>query len=143
MSKQLLGLSRYRHVLGAALLVALAACDPAEPVSAGYLEVLPASATNSGCEEAVPGQLQVEGVVGGHGALVTGDELCTTHIIRRELPAGLYAVAWQADAGDDASETGEHWALRGPSVVSVFPGQVTRLLVRQVTSARELAAPER
>jgi hypothetical protein len=140
MLKQLLGFSRYRRVLEATLLVVFTACNPAETGAAGYLEVLPAGDRDASCDAAVPGHLQLDAMGDARGAFVSGGELCKSLVVHRELQAGLYSVSWQADADDDPSDGGEHWALRGPSLISIFPGQVTRLRIRQMTPDPELAA---
>jgi hypothetical protein len=138
MLKQLLGFSLSRYARAIVLLVTLGACNAGETGFAGYLEVLPRS-QNEVCDAVAPGHLRLDGVVDAAGTVVSGEELCKGGVIRRELPAGLYSVSWQPNTGDDASESGERWALRGPTVVSVFPGQVTRLRVQQVTPDDELA----
>jgi hypothetical protein len=136
MSKQLPGLSRSRLATAAtALVFVLAACNRADVGPSGYLEVFPNRSEEAPCDAAVPGQLQLDGVVDDNILLVSGEELCKSRFVTRELPAGLYSVSWQPSS-DDAE--GEHWALRGPSIVSVFPGQVTRLRLRQIASDRPL-----
>jgi hypothetical protein len=136
MLKQLLGIPLSRLATAAtALMFVLAACNRADVGPSGYLEVFPNRSEEAACDAAVPGQLQLDGVVDDNMLFVSGEELCKGRVVTRELPAGLYSVSWQANV-DDAE--GEHWALRGPSIVNVFPGQVTRLRLRQIASDRPL-----
>jgi hypothetical protein len=134
MSKQLPGLSRSRlATAGTALTFVLAACGRAELESSGRLEVLPSRSDDVGCD-AVPGQLRFDGIGDDSTLLVSGEELCNSRVISQELPAGLYGMAWEP-SGD---AHGKRWVLSGPSIVSVFPGQVTRLRLRQIASDRSL-----
>jgi hypothetical protein len=136
MLKQLFGISLSRVAIAAtALVFVLAACNRAEVGPSGYVEVFPNHSEDAACDAAVPGQLQLDGVVDDNILLVSGEELCKSRVVTRELPAGLYSVSWQPSADDADSE---HWALRGASIVSVFPGQVTRLRLRQIASDRPL-----
>jgi hypothetical protein len=140
MLKQFVGFSRYRHVLTAALLGALAACDPAGNVSSGYVQILPARSEDIACDARVPGHLQLDGLVDARVTVVSSEELCQGTFVWRELPAGLYSVTWQPDSSTDREESAEQWTLRGPSVMSILPRQVTRLRVRQETPDHALAA---
>lgn len=136
MLKQLVGNSLSRLATAATVLTfVLAACNRADAGSSGYLEVLPNHSDEAQCDAAVPGQLQLDGVVGNDVVLISSEELCKSRVVSHELPAGLYSVSWRPSS-DDAE--GERWTLRGPSMVSVFPGQVTRLRLRQIASERPL-----
>jgi hypothetical protein len=131
--KQLIGIALSRHRAAAALSVLLLACNGVETTTSGYVDVLP-NHSEGACDDVVPGFLRLDG--GEQGVrIVSGDELCRFPSVRRELPAGLYAVSWQPS--DDADQD-EHWVLGGPAVVSVFAGQITRLRVRQIADDREL-----
>jgi hypothetical protein len=135
MLKQFVGIPLSRLAPAAAAVVfVLAACN-ADVGPSGYLEILPNGSEETVCDAAVPGQLQLDGLVDDHLLTVSGEELCKGRAVTRELPAGLYGVSWQPNIDEAA---GEHWVLRGPSVVSVFPGQVTRLRLRQIASVRPL-----
>jgi hypothetical protein len=136
MVKQLVRIPLSHLAMAAAALVfVVVACNRANVGPSGYLEVFPYRSDEAVCDAAVPGQLQLDGVVDDNMLLVSGEELCKSRFVTRELPAGLYSVSWQSSV-DDAE--GERWALRGPSIVSVFPGQVTRLRLRQIASDRAL-----
>jgi hypothetical protein len=160
MWKQVLGHSLRRFGGVAALLAVPVGCDAVGTGSSGYLEVLPRASDNPACDSAMPGHLQLAGMVNADVVRVTTEELCQGRIVRRELPAGLYSVVWQphdgtfhAEVENAVSGTSEdrapkdgtvddgraRWALRGPSVVSVFPGQVTRLRVYHEAPDSELA----
>jgi hypothetical protein len=144
MLKQLFGFSLSRHVrswqAASALLVIVAACNPTETRSSGYLEVFPRRSEDAACDVVVPGHLQLDGVVASNVASITGEELCKSQIVRRELPAGLYSVSWQPNADAETDDDAEHWALGGASVVSIFADQVTRLRVRQLSPDRAVAS---
>jgi hypothetical protein len=136
MLKQLVRIPLSRLATAAtALVFVLVACSRVDVGPSGYLEVFPNRFEEAPCDAAVPGQLQLEGVGDDNMLLVSGEQLCKSRFVTRELPAGLYSVSWQPSI-DDAE--GERWVLRGPSIVSVFSGQVTRLRLRQIASDRPL-----
>jgi hypothetical protein len=142
MLKQLVGFSRSWPALTVTLPFVVAACNPAETVSSGYVEVLPARSEDITCDAAVPGHLQLDGVIDARASVVSSEELCKSTFVRRELPAGLYSVTWRSETRADDEASAEQWTLRGPSLVSVFPGQVTRLRVRHEIPDRMLAKHE-
>jgi hypothetical protein len=140
MLQRVIGFSHFPRALATALLVALGACNPIETGDTGQLEILPSRSAEAPCDAAVPGQLQLAALADESVIWVSGDELCKSAVLHRDLPAGLYSVSWQPSTGGIGRESDEAWALRGPSTVNVFPGQVTRLLIRQATSERVLAS---
>jgi hypothetical protein len=156
MSKQVLGSSFYRLGGLGALFGVVVGCNAVEIGSSGHLEVLPRPSESVACEAVVAGQLRIEGVVAAESIRISSEELCRGRTVRHELPAGLYSVTWQpspvsADADEKGAANGvpeDHleddgearWTLRGPSIVSVFPGQLTRIRVVQAAPERELAS---
>src|SRR5688500_16685844 len=111
MLKQLLRIPLSRLATAAtAVVFVLVACNRANVGPSGYLEVFPNRSEEALCDAAVPGQLQLDGVVDDNILLVSGEELCKSRFVTRELPAGLYSVSWQPSS-DNAE--GERWALRG------------------------------
>jgi hypothetical protein len=129
------GLRRYVGVLITASAVVLGACQSVESRSVGYLEVLPSLSQEAACETPAPGQLQLGRPGESAIAVVRGEELCRGGVVTRGLPAGLYSISWRPERDDD---TGKHWELGGAAIVNIFPGQVTRLHVRQIAGDRTL-----
>ena len=156
MSKQVFGSSLIRFGTVGALFGVAVGCNGVEIGSSGHLQVLPTASESVACEAIVPGHLQIEGLVDAESVRISVEELCRGRIVRHELPAGLYSVTWQpspvsADADEKGAANGvpeDHleddgearWTLRGPSIVSVFPGQLTRIRVVQAAPERELAS---
>jgi len=112
------------RVLAALLLPVLAACSEQDVVRAGAFEL--STSSGAACDAAPPGELRLEGLDAPAHVLVSDAELCAGMLLRRELPPGLYALSWQSAAHDGPREPE---LLRGPAVVSLFSGQVTRLRV--------------
>ncbi|MEO8179087.1 MAG: hypothetical protein ABI895_09665 [Deltaproteobacteria bacterium] len=107
--------------------LSLAACADSAVARAGYVEVVGALGRGVACDGA--GDLRLEGLDAPALVLVSGGELCAGVPLRRELPPGLYALSWQ-NAQEVAPDHREPSLLRGPAVVSLFPGQLTRLRVQ-------------
>jgi hypothetical protein len=121
------------RALAAVALSVLGACNEHAVAPAGYLELVGAPSRGPPCDagggDAV-GDLKLEGIDAPALLLVSGAEICDGALVRRELPPGLYSVSWQSAAHDDALARHQPGMLRGPAVVSLFSGQVTRLRVQ-------------
>lgn len=116
----------YPALVTAASLV-VGACAQAPPAPLGQLEVVGATAGSGACPAA--GELRLQGLAGSALLVVSGAALCAGSPQRRELPSGLYSLTWQA-ALDGAPEPAGASPLQGPAVVSLLPGQLTRLRVQ-------------
>jgi len=121
-------------VLAALAALVLAACAEPARAPAGCFEVSAAPSPGLRCEAA--GELRLEGIDTPAAALVSGGELCSGSVVRHELPPGLYRLSWQSAAPDALSGPAAVSPLHGPSVVSLLPGQTTRLHVEVAASSR-------
>lgn len=116
----------YRALVAVAPLV-LGACAEAVPVAEGFVELTAAAAPGTTC--AAPGELRLEGMAGSALLVIPGTELCGSPR-RHELPPGSYTLSWRSAALTDALERLDSSPLSGPAVVSLLPGQLTRLRVQ-------------
>ena len=117
-------------VLAVVALAALGACTQSVAAPAGYVEVVGAPPRGAACELALPGALRLEGVDASESLLVSVRDLCAGAPMRSELPPGLYTLSWHSAAEQDVWEPREPSPFHGPSIVSLFAGQVTRLNVQ-------------
>jgi hypothetical protein len=144
MLERVLGFSLARFALVVSvLLAALAGCNRAETSIYGYVDVVPSGLRESACGEPIPGHLQLDGMQVADVVTVSADELCHNWIVRKEVPAGLYTVSWQAS--DDDTANGARWEAHGAGIVNVFPEQTTTVRVLRVETDPELltrAMPE-
>lgn len=107
----------------------LNACEtqPASPPA--QLELI-AGSDRAACASAPPGDLSLQGLDAPVRVQVSGAELCAGAPIQRELPPGLYTLSWRGSAQPAALDATEDSRLSGPSVVSLFAGQLTLLRVQ-------------
>jgi hypothetical protein len=139
-------------VLAVVALAVLGACERPVAAPVGYVEVMGAPPRGAACDVVLPGDLRLEGVEASESLLVSVAELCAGAPLRRELPPGLYTLSWQSAAQRDGLAPREPSPLRGPTVVSLFPGQLTRLHVQveapraaevsTATASRDVGSPE-
>lgn len=114
---------RWSRDFGALVGLVLGACADAAPASLGSFELSAAATRGAAC---AAGELRIEGRAGLAPLVFSGAELCAGLVRRHELPPGSYTLSWRSAA----FEPGESSPLSGPSVVSLLPGQVTRLRVK-------------
>lgn len=119
------------HCRGALIALALpllGAC--AEPSGAllGQVEVRGAPARGGACE--APGELQLAGIDGRAALVVPGAELCSGVARRHALPPGLYTLTWRGAERNDLREPAEPAGAQGPTLLSLFTGQLTRVFVQ-------------
>jgi hypothetical protein len=117
-------------VLAAVALAALGACKQRVAAPTGYVEVVGEPPRGAACEAALPGALRLEGVEASESLLVSVGDLCAGAPLRHALSPGLYTLSWHSAEQHDVLASREPSPLHGPSVVSLFPGQVTRVNVK-------------
>lgn len=117
------------HVRATIALIWLCACQTHSVARAAYLELVGAPAATA-CNGAPPGKLRLQGLDASARALVSGVELCAGTPVRRELPPGLYTLSWQAALPRAELEASEASPLHGPTIVSLFSGQITLVRVQ-------------
>jgi hypothetical protein len=133
MLERVLGHSRSRFVVFSLLLAALAGCNRAETGSYGSVEVVPSAMRAAACEGRAAGHLRLDGMQVADVVTISAHELCHSWVVRKELPAGLYTVSWQADDSERAS-----WEVVDAGIVNVFPERTARLRMLAVEPDPEL-----
>jgi len=142
MLERIVGFSLSRFVLVTALLLgALIGCNQTETGSHGHVDVIPSGLHESACETPILGHLRFDGLLVADVAMIPADELCHNWIVRKELPAGLYTVSWQADSEADeaaANDSPVSLEVRDAGIVNVFPDRTTTVRVLRVEPEADL-----
>ncbi len=140
--------SRARFGAGAlSLLVSVLAlgCNTAKTPAAGQLEIVAAtesgSAFDSPTKGTFVGSLELRGLRDEALASIPIRGLSLGGSLRRELPAGLYTMAWTIDEGD-AGEAGTSRMARDLPLVGIIAGQVTKLIVQPPAACSDAPPPE-
>lgn len=139
--------SRARFGAGSlSLLVSVLAlgCSTAKMPAAGQLEIVATesgSAFDSPTKGTFVGSLELRGLRDEALASIPIKGLSSGSTLRRELPAGLYTMAYTIDEGD-AGEAGTSRMARDLPLVGIIAGQVTRLIVQPPEACSDAPPPE-
>ncbi len=119
---------RHHRALFAVAPLVLGACAEATVAPAGRVELRGAAAPGAACE--APGELQLTGIDARASLVVSGADLCAAAPRHHELPPGRYVLTWRGVDASAALAPGMPPPLQELAVLSLLPGQLTRVRVQ-------------
>jgi len=116
------------------LIAALAlACNTWKAPATGQLQLVASeggSPSDASPKATFVGSLELRSLRDGALSAIPIQGLSPGSTLRRELPAGLYAMAWTRDE-EEGGEVGSSRVAHDLPLVAIIAGQVTKLMVRQ------------